>query len=478
MSAVDLSISLLPNAADKLDRMKPDRLTALTSTGVRTGNATSVLRAGTETSAVTATPGHRPFGRRHSFGWLGALALCLWATAGWGQTLQSYLDSGHAALASQVYAGQLQQQPDDDTVRFEAGAAQVLAGTEGLAQAWYRHGLHSTFGEFVPFLRVPLPVNPAPEPLTYEDTRDILKQFQTNLDQAAATLSVIKDSSTLKVPVELQGIKLRIATTPGNPPEDFIRFWDVFQPGPRPGGFRPGPTAATNMLVKFDVGDARWLEGYCHALSAMIDVWLAYDSRDLFNHTAQLFFPRPVTPFYFLMSTNHTGTFPRNDFDYANIVDVITAVHLIHFRLEDPQRMSAARDQLLQVISLSRRSWQDIQAETGNDHEWIPNSHQDGALPGFQMTPEMIATWMRFLDESENLLNGKTLAPFWRNAPGNGINLEKVFTQPGDFDLILWAQGSAAAPYLEAGPVTDTQFWSTLNQVFHGQFLLYAVWIN
>jgi hypothetical protein len=94
------------------------------------------------------------------------------------------------------------------------------------------------------------------------------------------------------------------------------------------------------------------------------------------------------------------------------------------------------------------------------------------------MTPEMIATWMRFLDESESILNGKTLAPFWRNAPGQGINLEKVFTQPGDFDLILWLQGSAAAPYLEAGPVTDTQFWSTLNQVFHGQFLLYAVWIN
>ena len=275
--------------------MKNDRLTSLPSNGVSTGNTHSVHREGSRTSAVTAAPGRRPFSMRHSFGWLGALFLCLLAPSGWGQTFQGYLDSGRATLASQVYAGQLQPQPDDDTLRFEAGAAQVLAGTEGLAQAWYRHGLHSTFEEFLPFLRLPLPVNPAPEPLTYEGTREILKQFQTNLDQAAATLSAIKDSSTLKVPVELQTIQLRIATTPGNPPADFIRFWDVFQQATRPGGFHPGPTQATNTLVKFDVGDARWLEGYCHALSAMIEVWLAYDSRDLFNHTAQLCFDRPVT---------------------------------------------------------------------------------------------------------------------------------------------------------------------------------------
>jgi hypothetical protein len=140
--------------------------------------------------------------------------------------------------------------------------------------------------------------------------------------------------------------------------------------------------------------------------------------------------------------------------------------------------MLSARLQLLQVISLSRRSWQDIVAETDNDHEWIPNPNQNGTLSQIKITPEMLLTWAKFLDESEAMLQGQKLAPFWRDAGGRGVNLEKVFTQPTDFDLILWAQGSAAAPYLEYGTMTDKQFWGTLNQVFRGQFLFYAIWTN
>jgi hypothetical protein len=401
----------------------------------------------------------------------------LLTTAGHAQTtaldFQNYLNDGQATLASQLLSDYLTTKPADDSIRFQVAVAQVLAGTEGLAQTWYKYGLHSSFEEVVPFLRMPVPVNPAPKALTYEETRIALKQFQTNLDQAAYTLSAIKDSSTMKVPLDVQSIKLRIKFTAGNPDSDFIRFLDVFQRAARPGPITQGQST-TNLEIHFDVGDARWLEGYCHLLSAMIDTWLAYDSSDLFEHTAQLFFANPVTPYGFLLNTNQPGT----PFNYGNIVDVITAVHLIHFKLEDPQRMQSARNQLLQVISLSRRSWQDILVETDNDHEWIPNPKQDGALARFKVTPEMIQTWTRFLDESESMLNGKTLAPFWRNAPGKGVNLSKVFTQPTDFDLILWLQGTAAAPYLEEGQITDKMFWSTLNQAFHGQFLFYGIWFN
>lgn len=411
-----------------------------------------------------------------------ATVFSLWATAGHGQTpppnLQKSLDDGQATLASQVYAELLKGQTADDSLRFQTAAAQVLAGTEGLAQAWYKFGLRSSFEEVVPFLRMPVPRNPAPEPLSYEDTREALRRFQARLDLAANTLSAIKDDSTMNVPLELGNIRLRITTTAGDPDSDFIRFWDVFARTMPPGRMSPG--LATNMTIHFDVGDARWLEGYCHLLSAMIDVWLAYDTQDLFNHTAHLFFAAPVTPYGFLQNTNAPGS-PggyENPVDYDNIVDVITVVHLIHFKLEDAQRMRSARNHLLQVISLSRRSWDDILAETDNDHEWIPNPNQDGALTGLKVTPEMIHTWKQFLDESESLLNGKTLAPFWRNAPGKGVNLSKAFTQPTDFDLVLWFQGTGASPYLEDGQITDKKFWSTLSQVFRGQFLFYAVWFN
>lgn len=414
--------------------------------------------------------------KKTTFCLLYVTVICLWAAAGHSQTsalnLQNYLNNGQATLASQVYANLLKRQPADDSLRFQTAVAQVLAGTEGLAQAWYKYGLHSSFEQFVPFLRMPVPRNPAPEAITYEETRQSLQQFQTSLDRAANTLSAFKDSSTMKVPLEVESIKLRITTTAGNPDSDFIRFWDVYQRAARPGPILQGP--ATNLVIHFDVGDARWLEGYCHLLSAMIDAWLAYDSRDLFNHTAHLFFADPVTPYSFLQNTNQAGS----PFNYENIIDLVTTVHLIHFKLENPQRIQSARNQLLQVISLSRRSWEDILAETDNDHEWIPNPKQDGALTRFKVTPEMIQTWKQFLDESESMLNGKTLAPFWRNAPGKGVNLNKVFMQPTDFDLVLWLQGTAASPYLEEGQITDKKFWSTLNQVFHGQFLFYGIWFN
>jgi hypothetical protein len=166
---------------------------------------------------------------------------------------------------------------------------------------------------------------------------------------------------------------------------------------------------------------------------------------------------------------------------YDSIVDAVTLIHLLHLKLQDPERMRSARENLLSVIRLSRRSWRDIDAETDNDHEWIPNPRQDGALTRSKITPEMLQGWNRFLDESESLLEGKTLAPFWRFASGEmgrGVNLEKVFTQPSDFDLVLWLQGTAAAPYLEKGSVSDTRFWSSLNQVFRGDFLYYAIWFN
>jgi hypothetical protein len=35
----------------------------------------------------------------------------------------------------------------------------------------------------------------------------------------------------------------------------------------------------------------------------------------------------------------------------------------------------------------------------------------------------MVAAWRHFLDEAEDVLNGKKLLPFWRGAGGKGVNL-------------------------------------------------------
>ena len=61
---------------------------------------------------------------------------------------------------------------------------------------------------------------------------------------------------------------------------------------------------------------------------------------------------------------------------------------------------------------------------------------------------------------------------------GNWIGLGPASLVQRTFDPILWAQGSAALPYLEDGPMTDAQTWNRIMGMFEGNFLGYAVWFN
>jgi hypothetical protein len=94
------------------------------------------------------------------------------------------------------------------------------------------------------------------------------------------------------------------------------------------------------------------------------------------------------------------------------------------------------------------------------------------------VTDEMVKGWQEFLAEAEALLQGKTLIPFWRGRETRGVNLRRVFKEPTTFDLILWAQGTAAAPYLEDGPQTSAETWRRLQRVFQGEFIGFALWFN
>jgi hypothetical protein len=93
------------------------------------------------------------------------------------------------------------------------------------------------------------------------------------------------------------------------------------------------------------------------------------------------------------------------------------------------------------------------------------------------MSPEMVEGWHAVLDEWEAILQGKKLVPFWRGG-SKGVNIRRVFQEPTTFDLVLWVQGSAAVPYLEAGEVTSTIFWRDIQRGFRGQFFWFAVWVN
>jgi hypothetical protein len=117
-----------------------------------------------------------------------------------------------------------------------------------------------------------------------------------------------------------------------------------------------------------------------------------------------------------------------------------------------------------------------VLAETDDEREWLPAPAQTGMLTGIDIDETVLKGWFAFLDELGAILKGEKLVAHWRFR--QGINLRRMFLEPRTFDAVLLAQGSAAVPYLEDGPLSDSQSWERILQLFGGDFFSYFVWIN
>ena len=229
---------------------------------------------------------------------------------------------------------------------------------------------------------------------------------------------------------------------------------------------------AEALVIDFDTADVHWLRGYCHLLSALLEVQLAHDASEWFDRCAHIFFAKPETSFPFLRDGDRTYNIGGN-FDPA---DYIAAIHLLNFEVIEPERMAAAREHLKAMVARSRDMWESALAESDVSAEWIPNPLQNSVV-GVRITPEMVDTWHDFLDEVDALLDGEKLIPFWRDR-SRGVNLNRVFTDPRRFDLVMWIQGTGAAPYVEDGSQIEAETWRRFQRVFRGEFFGYAAWIN
>ncbi|HEY8504086.1 MAG TPA: hypothetical protein VIL46_05850, partial [Gemmataceae bacterium] len=318
----------------------------------------------------------------------------------------------------------------------------------------------------VPVVRLPLPQNPKPEKLTYAGSREILKRFLNDLRAAEATLAAVR-AEDVKLPLRVGAVHLDIDGD-GKPDTRFAHLL-----GTALGG-REIPATA-DLAVTFDRADVAWLRGYCHLLTAFAEAALAHDGKELFDHTAHIFFANPDTPYAFLLEERKAPFFDVGD--GLDLIDVIAFIHTLRLPVAEPERMKSALGHLEKMLALSRESWKYIQAEKDDDNEWIPNPQQKGAL-GIPVRREMIDGWMAFVGEAEALLAGKRLVPFWRGAGDRGVNLRRVFTEPRTLDAVLWVQGTAAAPYLEEGEMSRKEVWDQLLRVFRGEFLGFALWFN
>jgi hypothetical protein len=123
--------------------------------------------------------------------------------------------------------------------------------------------------------------------------------------------------------------------------------------------------------------------------------------------------------------------------------------------------------------------WTSLSEETDNDREWIPNSRQTTVVSQFRSTNQTLTVWQEILDEVDEILDGRTLLPFWRGeSKDRGFNVKRFITEPRDFDVILFIHGSSAMPFVERGDVSSPEKWRQFQEVFNGDLFGFAIWFN
>jgi hypothetical protein len=376
------------------------------------------------------------------------------------------LESGRFEAGETDLAARVAADPSDNEARFGLGMVRFGEALEHFGQRQYRYGLRPPPNAMMfRVLRLPVPVNAAPEELTYEKQRENLQALLDDLAKVEATLAPMSASET-EIVIDLNAARFDFLGD--GKTEGMETLGSIIANLRSPWGARGAPGPSGPFEVKFDNADAFWLRGYCRLLSAALEFVLAYDWRETFERAGSLFYPRIAPPPF-----DATPTLP----DRMDLADFIVLIHEIRWPVSEPARLQAAHGDLKQVIAMSRASWKSILAETGDDREWIPGPQQkNGVIASMPVTQAQVDAWLHALDDFDAALDGTKLAPHWRFV--RGFNLKRVFFEPRDFDLVLWLAGYGAAPYLEEGPTLSREDWNQWSQAFHGNFVGYAFWFN
>lgn len=390
---------------------------------------------------------------------------------------QKYLLEGKLTEGTKALDERLKVEPKDDQARFGLGVIQFIQTFEHVGGSFYKFGLRTekAFLRPVPEIREFLPQNPNPETLTYAASRQMVQTFVDDLAKVEATLAQINDPN-VKLPLPVGLIKMD-PFGQGKPISAAFLFGRIDGPGSEMSKM------SEKVIVGFDRGDVCWLRGYCHLLAAIGELLLAVDGQKAFECTAHLLFEKVETPHTFLLESRRAFDLDLLE-NVPAISDVISFFHqIIRLTVKEPSRTRAALAHLEAGVAQGKEQWKHILNETDDDNEWLPNPKQTGVL-GIRITREMIDTWLETLTETEQVLKGKMLIPFWRGKPGEkGVNLRRVFTEPQTFDLIEWVQGTGATPYLEKGTITmfaDPRLARKLDSAFGGVggIIGFGFWFN
>lgn len=440
------------------------------------------------------------------------------------EAYRSLLSAGKPAEAAQLASEALTKSETDQQARFALGTAQFLVAVENLGHGLYTYGMRADYDTkffglgltSLPFLRLPIPENPNPEPATFEALNGLLIAFTEDLAVAEATLAQVSPEP-FELTLDIGTIGLDLDRDGTVSPRESV--FSLLAATSRRIGEQP------ELIVDFDQSDAVWLQGYCHLLSAMANTVAGHDWSEAFDLTFQNIFPSadlpgsplrnaekatrdrlatyldadgnpPSWPTYppdmpwkeRQQKMNEWRLSPEGDryFEYRQIrssleggaiADLIAFVHLFHWQVADAERIASVRTDLLAMIALSRENWDRIGAETDNGREWVPNINQTGVFPNMRVTQMTRDGWMMFLDRFEEILNGELLVPHWR-FPDQGVNVRRMFEEPRTLDPVLIGQGVAVLPYLEKGEMTGMGDVNAIFRLFDGGFFRYFIYFN
>jgi hypothetical protein len=370
--------------------------------------------------------------------------------------VEKYLHSGELAKGEQVLERALDANPKDDQARFGLGVLRFVRAIERLGQSLYEHGVKSD-STSTPFLRLPVPKNPDPVPVTYPALRRVFERFTADLEKAEATLAGVTDDK-VKLPLRLANIHLDLDGD-GKPTDQFLGLLKKLLGVQRFDFLDKNP----DFRVSFDRGDVAWLRAYCHLLSAMLDVYLAFDLKLVFD-----------------IEGAHHFTKPRNDPKPSNAWwELLTRIDVT-----EPARLGSFRTYMVKVCELNRETWRFVRAETDDDFEWLPHAKQKGAI-GLPVRDEMIDGWLTAIDEVEGLLTGKKLIDLRGlvNTDGKGLNVKELLDHPPEkLELMKVAANGVDAKYLSkltADNAFDDAAFRRVMAVFGDSLsVAYAAWFN
>ena len=355
---------------------------------------------------------------------------------------------------------------------FAIGGLHFLGAVERALQLQWRTAADQVAGNAgdtlgLPFLRLPVPPNPAPEPFSGAMISQLFTDIDTDMAAARTALATLPEGEDFGMELTFADLWFDINLNGArDPEEDALTIL-----GPQLLGWQwqdPDP-AAPPLTIRFDAADAAWLTAYTHVMSGVANTILAYDpavsiDRVIAARTALKVAQPDPSDYSF-------------DASFGQFLDAFAMLEGAVNQTPDAARAKAAKTHFLAMITENRRFWTLVAQETDNDREWVPNDTQISAL-GIALPPGTGDTWLGVLADGEALLQGRLLIPYWRGTDGQGINLGRMFDDPAPISITGWVQGWAAVPYLEQGPVVNATSLRQFEALMGGNAGLMMVFLN